>query len=118
MKLYTLISDLSDYILFSFNRDDLINKIDIIYSSENLEYFNGESIDDYINQIKEQEIELPECAWILTNWDEWDCTYSLEKYISTTKELKNIEFSKYSVPELHQIYEDSTIDDEPFIFIQ
>lgn len=119
MKIYTFYnSDLSDNILFSFNENDILEQVTNEYNnlcSTNDFYLN---LDEYLDLIKEEEIILPECSWIICDWNEWEAEYKMDKYLQSTNQFETINFASYENPEFHMIDENGYIDNEPFIFLQ
>lgn len=113
MIVYIYNNGLEDYegFYFSFDKKDLIKKLKSEYSFIN-------DFNELVDAIEEHDIKFPECSWIITNYNEWEATYTLERYIPSTDMLKYIEFYEYDYPELHVISETGYIDNEPFIFIQ
>lgn len=115
MKVYIYYEDVNEpnASFFSFNKEQLINQL-----KEEYEFMEDSELEKIFSQIQESDIIFPECSWVITNYDLWNAEYTLEKFVKTTNDLLNIDFSKYTLPELHQIDEEGNIDNEPFIFIQ
>lgn len=104
MKVYIYNSE--DDFKFSFNKEDIIKILELNYNDVNLD------------DIEVHDIEFPECACILTDWNEWTAEFVMRKYLDSTSKLVNEELSEYETPEIHLINEFGEIDNEPFIFIQ